>query len=84
MQASPMVLISWRHTYLDVENTESNTGTLHKTPTGIPKNMASLWGDYKILFVPFDGLQIGDRGALRRLVVWRCDEHVQGPFIHII
>jgi len=55
------------YTYLDVENTESNTGALHKTPTGIPKNMASLWGDYKIPFVPFDGLQIG---AGVRFVDW--------------
>jgi iron complex outermembrane receptor protein len=47
------------YTYTDVENTESNSGNLHKTPTGIPKNMASLWGNYKIPFAPFDGLQIG-------------------------
>jgi iron complex outermembrane recepter protein len=47
------------YTYTDAENTESNSGNLHKTPTGIPRNMASLWGNYTIPIFPLNGLQIG-------------------------
>lgn len=47
------------YTYTDAENTKSNSGDLHKSPTGIPRNMASLWGAYTIPLAPFTGLQIG-------------------------
>jgi iron complex outermembrane receptor protein len=38
---------------------KSNGINLNKAPTGIPRNMASLWANYRIPFFPFEGLQVG-------------------------
>ena len=47
------------YTFADVINTKSAAATVDKRPTGIPRHMASLWGDYSFPAGPLRGLQIG-------------------------
>jgi len=47
------------YTYTNLLNTKSNTTSLDKVPTGIPRNAASLWADYTMHGGPFAGLRFG-------------------------
>ncbi len=47
------------YTFLDARVTKSNTNNLGDVPTGIPRNMASLWGTYRFTFGALKGLQLG-------------------------
>ncbi|WP_213774028.1 TonB-dependent siderophore receptor [Bradyrhizobium sp. dw_78] len=47
------------YTYNDALVTQSTTTNLGKVPTGIPKNMASLWGTYRFTTGALTGLQLG-------------------------
>ena len=44
------------YTYTDATVTQSNDVDLNKTPLGIPRNTAALWGDYTIRGGMFNGL----------------------------
>ena len=47
------------YTYIDAEVTKSNDVDLGKAPLGIPRNMASLWGNYIIGDGTLNGLGFG-------------------------
>ncbi|MCF8479918.1 MAG: TonB-dependent siderophore receptor [Rhodospirillum sp.] len=47
------------YAYVDAEVTEANDGTKGKTPTGIPKHLASAWADYAFDEGNLKGLGIG-------------------------
>ncbi len=49
------------YTYQDVRNTQANDSTLNKWPTAIPtpREMASLWADYRLRGGTFAGLGFG-------------------------
>jgi len=52
------------YTYLDVEYSKDYVGTVGvnnrgNTPNAVARNMASLWGDYRLSGGPLAGLQIG-------------------------
>lgn len=49
------------YTYTDAEYTEDTT-LKGKTPVQVPKNMASLWGDYTFYEGPLSGLTLGTGG----------------------
>jgi iron complex outermembrane recepter protein len=53
------------YTYTNLLNTKSNSTTLDKVPTGIPRNAASLWADYTMQRGTLAGLQFG--GGVRYL-----------------
>lgn len=48
------------YTYNDIETTKTTTaGALGKVPTGLPEQMASIWGDYTVQDGPLAGLGFG-------------------------
>jgi iron complex outermembrane receptor protein len=47
------------YSLLDAEVTKSNDVDLGKRPTGVAKNLASLWADYALKDGPLDGLSFG-------------------------
>jgi iron complex outermembrane recepter protein len=53
------------YTYTNLLNTKSNSTSLDKVPTGIPRNAASFWADYTMQRGALAGLQFG--GGVRYL-----------------
>lgn len=47
------------YTYQDVEITKSNDGDQGKKAVGIPKQMASIWGNYAFQTAELQGLELG-------------------------
>lgn len=47
------------YSYVDNVVTKSNTGTVGKTPYGVPRNQASIWANYKFQDTRLAGLRLG-------------------------
>ncbi|WP_200544302.1 TonB-dependent siderophore receptor [Erwinia sp. S38] len=57
---TPAFKVIASYTWNDLENSKSaNESLVGKTPTGLPEQMASLWGDYSIQQGPLASLGIG-------------------------
>lgn len=57
---TPAIKVIASYTWNDLDTTKSNVpGAQGKTPTGMPEQMASLWGDYSVQHGPLTSLGLG-------------------------